>query len=63
MALAGPVAEVVPIWIIFLVAGLVCPVMAFVALFAAHMVTDEIENPLQPEPLDPQSADTQPDAV
>ncbi|WOH19049.1 MFS transporter [Paenarthrobacter sp. GOM3] len=63
MALAGPVAEVVPIWIIFLVAGLVCPIMAFVALFAAHMATDEIENPLQPEPLDPQSADTQPDAV
>lgn len=46
MALAGPVAEVVPIWLIFLVAGLVCPVMAFVAVFAARMMTDEIDNPL-----------------
>ena len=48
MALAGPVAEVVPIWLIFLVAGLVCPVMAFVAVFAARMMTDEIDNPLTP---------------
>jgi MFS family permease len=63
MALAGPVAEVVPIWLIFLIAGLVCPIMAFVALFAAHMMTDEIQNPLASAAVDPESADTQPDSV
>ncbi|GAA3272438.1 MFS transporter [Paenarthrobacter aurescens] len=46
MALAGPLAEVVPLWLIFFVAGLVCPIMAFVALFAARMMSDEIANPL-----------------
>ncbi|MDP9936418.1 MFS family permease [Paenarthrobacter nicotinovorans] len=61
MALAGPVAEVVPIWLIFLVAGLVCPIMAFVAVFAARMMTDEIENPLTP--TETETTDTQPDAV
>ncbi|MDI2034326.1 MFS transporter [Paenarthrobacter nitroguajacolicus] len=61
MALAGPVAEVVPIWLIFLVAGLVCPFMAFVAVFAARMMTDEIENPLTPSASE--TADTQPDSV
>ncbi|UXM92083.1 MFS transporter [Paenarthrobacter sp. JL.01a] len=61
MALAGPVAEVVPIWLIFLVAGLVCPFMAFVAVFAARMMTDEIENPLTPATSE--ATDTQPDAV
>jgi MFS family permease len=63
MALAGPVAEVVPIWLIFFIAGLVCPIMAFVALFAARMMTDEIEHPLASNTADPESADTQPDAV
>lgn len=63
MALAGPMAEVVPIWLIFFVAGLVCPIMAFVALFAARMMTDEIENPLSSSTADPESADTQPDSV
>jgi MFS family permease len=63
MALAGPVAEVVPIWLIFLIAGLVCPIMAFVALFAAQMMTDEIQNPLASAAVDPESADTQPDSV
>ncbi|MFJ4227069.1 MFS transporter [Paenarthrobacter nicotinovorans] len=61
MALAGPVAEVVPIWLIFLVAGLVCPIMAFVAVFAARMMTDEIENPLTT--AETETTDTQPDAV
>ena len=32
MALAGPAAEVLPIWLIFLVAGGVCPVMAVIAV-------------------------------
>lgn len=63
MALAGPVAEVVPIWLIFFVAGLVCPIMAFVALFAARMMADEIENPLTSTTMDSESADTQPDSV
>ncbi|MDI2022826.1 MFS transporter [Paenarthrobacter nicotinovorans] len=61
MALAGPVAEVVPIWLIFLVAGLVCPFMAFVAVFAARMMTDEIDNPLTPAVSE--SADSQSDSV
>lgn len=63
MALAGPVAEVVPIWVIFFIGGLVCPLMAFVALFAARMTTDEIQNPLASDAMDSASADTQPDAV
>ncbi|MFJ5956132.1 MFS transporter [Paenarthrobacter sp. NPDC092416] len=63
MALAGPVAEAVPIWLIFLIAGLVCPIMAFVALFAGRMTTDEIQNPLTSDSIDSESADTQPDAV
>lgn len=63
MALAGPLAEVVPIWLIFFIAGLVCPIMAFVALFAAHMMTDEIENPLSSNAVDSEAADTQPDSV
>ncbi|MCT9871462.1 MFS transporter [Paenarthrobacter aurescens] len=63
MALAGPIAEVVPIWLIFLIAGLVCPIMAFVALFAARMMTDEIENPLASGNVHSESADTQADSV
>ncbi|WP_309073830.1 MFS transporter [Paenarthrobacter sp.] len=63
MALAGPIAEVVPIWVIFFVGGLACPVMAFVALFAARMMTDEIENPLASGTVNTESADTQPDSV
>ncbi|WP_159708543.1 MFS transporter [Arthrobacter sp. 18067] len=63
MALAGPVAEVVPIWLIFFIGGLACPIMAFVALFAARMTTDEIENPLTSGAEDPEPADTQPDSV
>lgn len=49
MALAGPAAEVLPMWLIFLVAGGVCPLMAVVALFAARMPRDEIEHPLASE--------------
>lgn len=63
MALAGPLAEVVPIWLIFFVAGLVCPIMAFVALFAARMMTDEIENPLTSNNVESESSDAQPDSV
>ncbi|KUM38306.1 MFS transporter [Arthrobacter sp. EPSL27] len=46
MALAGPVAEVVPVELIFLVAGTVCPVMAAVAMVAARMRSDERAHPL-----------------
>jgi MFS family permease len=46
MALAGPAASVLPIWLIFLVAGGVCPVMAVVALLVARMPVDEIAHPL-----------------
>jgi hypothetical protein len=46
MALAGPAAEVFPIWAIFLFAGGVCPVMAVVAMLAARMPADEIAHPL-----------------
>jgi len=46
MALAGPAAAVLPIWLIFLVAGGVCPVMAVVALLVARMSADEVAHPL-----------------
>lgn len=53
MALAGPVAEVVPLGVIFLVAGTVCPVVAVVALAAARMPSDELAHPLDaPEPTE-----------
>ena len=42
MALAGPAAEVLPLWLIFLVAGTVCPVMAVVAMAVARMPADEL---------------------
>jgi predicted MFS family arabinose efflux permease len=50
MALAGPAAEVVPIWLIFLVAGTVCPVMAVIASAAARMPDDELAHPLDRSP-------------
>lgn len=46
MALAGPAAEVLPMWLIFLVAGGFCPLMAVVALLVARMPRDEIDHPL-----------------
>jgi hypothetical protein len=48
MALAGPAAGVVPVWLIFLVAGAVCPLMAAVAMIVARMPRDELANPLEP---------------
>ncbi|HEY9356793.1 MAG TPA: MFS transporter [Arthrobacter sp.] len=50
MALAGPVAEVLPIWLIFLVAGGVCPVVAVIASIVAKMPQDEIAHPLDRAP-------------
>ena len=46
MALAGPAAAVLPVWLIFLVAGTVCPVMAVVAMMVARMTADELSHPL-----------------
>jgi MFS family permease len=50
MALAGPAAAVLPIWLIFLVAGGVCPVMAVLAMAVARMPADEIAHPLDRSP-------------
>ncbi len=50
MALAGPAAEVLPIWLIFVVAGGVCPVMAVIAMVAARMPDDELAHPLDGAP-------------
>jgi len=50
MALAGPAAEVLPVWLIFLVAGGVCPVMAVIALIVARMPDDELAHPLETAP-------------
>lgn len=50
MALAGPAAEVLPIWLIFLVAGGVCPVMAVIAMAVARMRADELAHPLDQSP-------------
>ncbi|ABK01711.1 major facilitator superfamily MFS_1 [Arthrobacter sp. FB24] len=58
MALAGPVAEVVPTWVIFLVAGGVCPVMAVVAMVVARMPADELAHPLDRSAGDRESADS-----
>ncbi|MFL4474564.1 MFS transporter [Paeniglutamicibacter sp. MACA_103] len=56
MALAGPLAEVVPLWMIFVVAGVASPVIGVVAWFAGRMYRDEIEHPLDreaaPQPTD-----------
>lgn len=50
MALAGPIGEVVPLWIVFLVGGVVSPVIAVAAWLAARMAKDEIAHPLDSEP-------------
>lgn len=57
MALAGPAAAVLPIWLIFLVAGGVCPVMAVVALLVARMSADEIAHPLDRQDTVPSGAE------
>ena len=57
MALAGPLGEVVPIWLIFLAAGTVCPVMAAVAMAVARMPADELAHPLDHGQVDGQIDD------
>jgi MFS family permease len=56
MALAGPLAEVIPLWMIFVVAGVASPVIGVVAWFAGRMHRDEIEHPLDREAA-PQQTD------
>ncbi len=46
MALAGTVSEVIGLTTTFLIAGLVPPVLAVVAIVAARMPADEIAHPL-----------------
>jgi MFS family permease len=62
MALAGPAAEVFPIWAIFLFAGGVCPLMAIVAVIAARMPADETAHPLDRRHDAPADADTKANA-
>ncbi len=50
MALAGPAAEVLPIWLIFLVTGAVCPIVAVIASIVAKMPQDELTHPLDRAP-------------
>lgn len=50
MALAGPAAEVLPLWLIFVVAGGVCPIMAAIAMMVARMPDDELAHPLDRSP-------------
>jgi MFS family permease len=47
MALAGPLAEVVPIPVIFLVAGVVPFALSFLVLWIARMPQDELAHPLE----------------
>jgi MFS family permease len=49
MALAGPLAAVVPIWLIFLVVGLISPVLSVLAIACGGMLKDEIAHPLDRE--------------
>ena len=46
-AIVGPLSKVVPMHVIFLVAGVVPVLLAAVAMTAARMPRDEIANPLR----------------
>jgi MFS family permease len=50
MAVAGPLGEAVGFGPVFLVAGLVPPVLAIIAIVVARMPRDEIEHPLDVAP-------------
>ncbi|MEE2523564.1 MFS transporter [Pseudarthrobacter sp. J75] len=62
MALAGPAAEVMPLWVIFLVAGAIGPVLAAVAMIAAKMPQDELAHPLDHAPEEPAPEDAAPES-
>lgn len=53
MALAGPVGEAVPLWIVFVVAGTVSPVIGLIAWLGGRMAHDEIAHPLDARPSMP----------
>ena len=46
MALAGPLAAVIPIWAIFVVAGVASPIIGIIAWLAGRLYRDEIAHPL-----------------
>lgn len=50
MALAGPLSHVIPIPVIFIIAGVVSPVIAVIAWLAGKMYDDEIRHPLNDAP-------------
>ncbi|MGK5170094.1 MFS transporter [Geodermatophilus sp. CPCC 205761] len=52
MALAGPVSELIGLTATFLVAGLVPPVLAAIAVLAARLPADELAHPLDRRPAE-----------
>lgn len=56
MALAGPVGEAVPLWLVFVVAGAVSPVVGAVVWLAGRMARDEIAHPLEAKESAPLAA-------
>ena len=50
MALAGPVSEAIGRTNVFLIAGLVPPVLAVLTIVLGRLGRDELENPLDPAP-------------
>jgi hypothetical protein len=46
MAVAGPVAQVVPLPVIFWIVALLTPALGLVALWAGRMREDELAHPL-----------------
>lgn len=50
MALAGPIGEAVPLWMVFVVAGVVSPVVGIIAWSAGRMARDELAHPLEAPP-------------
>ena len=47
MALAGPLGEIIPIWLIFLLVGLASPVLSVIAIVCGRMLRNEVEHPLE----------------
>jgi hypothetical protein len=52
MALAGPVSGLIGVPTTFLLAGLVPPALAVVAIAAARLRADELAHPLDPAPAE-----------
>ncbi|WP_102159341.1 MFS transporter [Zhihengliuella halotolerans] len=47
MAVAGPLGEIVPLWVLFFVAAFVSPVVGVIAWLAGRMREDELAHPLR----------------